>query len=68
MYEGLAATRAADSGDVWHCDCVYDAGVLWSISRTDSSVATNLAAVATKYYTHFVTGSAKTRSAAAGSN
>jgi hypothetical protein len=39
-------------------------GVLWSISRTSPGRATNLLAVATKYYTHFVTHTGKARNAA----
>jgi hypothetical protein len=38
-------------------------GVLWNISRTGGGDATNLSNVATKYYTHFVTGTGKARSA-----
>jgi len=39
-------------------------GVLWNISRTGGGDATNLLIVATKYYTHFVTGTGRARSAA----
>lgn len=38
-------------------------GVLWNISRTGGGDATNLSLVATKYYTHFVTGTGKARTA-----
>jgi hypothetical protein len=38
--------------------------VLWNNSRTERLDATNLSIVATKYYTHFVTGTGKARSAA----
>jgi hypothetical protein len=37
--------------------------VLWNNSRTERLDATNLSIVATKYYTHFVTGTGKARSA-----
>jgi hypothetical protein len=37
--------------------------VLWNNSRTERLDATNLSIVATKYYTHFVTGAGKARSA-----
>jgi hypothetical protein len=37
--------------------------VLWNNSRTERFDATNLSIVATKYYTHFVTGTGKARSA-----
>jgi hypothetical protein len=37
---------------------------LWAGSRNSLRAATNLATVATKYYTHFVTARAKARSAA----
>ena len=42
---------------------LQNSGVLWNNSRTESLDATNLSIVATKYYTHFVTGTGKARSA-----
>ena len=45
---------------------LQNSGVLWNISRTGAGDATTLSIVATKYYTHFVTGTGKARSAAPG--
>lgn len=42
---------------------LQNSGVLWNNSRTERLDATNLSIVATKYYTHFVTGTGKARSA-----
>jgi len=42
--------------------------VLWTVSRTSQAHRLTLSTVATKYYTHFVTGAGAAAAAAANSN
>ena len=48
--------------------CIMLNHVLWTISRTSQAHRLTLSTVATKYYTHFVTGASPAAAAAANAN